>query len=405
MWPLSSSPTVWSEPRPFGVEVLVGRDAMEVLCDTSGAGGASLQSTAGSLDAMPAPDWLTAAWYRTEPAITPVAVVLTDVSSGRVVAPLGFRRRTGFVEVVVAGHPAVDLIRWASMGRQPEAVAAAVARVLAAAGPRAALRLEQVAADELWVRALARMLGRPLTAGQAVVVTRLGPDRDPAAVASANFRRKAKQVRRRLEAEGRLVEITSLHEFDAVAAMLPAVAALRKARDRATGRRTPFDGGPGSAALRAAIADAALAGRIELASVTVDGALAAYNLAVVEPSVYRVVDGRIGSTWSSTSLGRLADLASVTSACQRADVAWIDWGRGLGSHKERLATDLIETVDLTAWTSPIAGLLGPGARAARQRAQKAAAEYPRALATWHRAKGRLSRPRRVTVRPEPEEPR
>lgn len=377
----------------MGVEVRVGTDALTSL-DAARADPRSATDADGTSRSLPASDWLRRAWYRSEPAITPVAVLVPSerVGDADVVVPLGIRRRVGFVELVAAGHPVADLVRFAGTARDPDAVAAGIVRALQLAGPRASLRLEQVAADEAWIPALAAVVGRRPTPGQPVVGSHVGGDRDPALVAGRNFRRKARQVERRIVAGGHALEVASIVDPGELVAALPAVDALRKQRDRAAGRRTPFDGGPGSAALRASIADAAQRGELELVAVSVDGELVAYNLALIEASVSRVIDGRVSPDWRATALGVVADLAVVTSACARPTIEWIDWGRGLSSNKARLATDVVETVDINAWNSLIAGGLGPGLRAARRRAQDGLAEHPRLRDAWWRTKRWMPRP-------------
>ena len=377
----------------MGVEVRVGIDALTSF-DAMRADGHSAPDANETSRRLPASNWLRSAWYRSEPAITPVAVVVPSARAGDadIVIALGARQRFGFVELVAAGHPVVDLVRWDRAASHPAAVAAGIVQALHVAGPRASLRLEQVAADESWIPALATAIGRRPIAGQPVVSTRVGGDRDPALVAGRNFRRKARQVERRIVADGHALQVASIVDPGELVAALPAVDALRDQRDRAAGRRTPFDGGPGSVALRASIADAARRGELELVTVSVDGALVAYNLVVIEASVARVVDGRVSPDWRVTALGVVADLAVVTSACARPSIEWIDWGRGLNSNKSRLATDIVETVDITAWNSPIAGGLGPGLRAARRRAQNVLAEHPRVQDAWRRSKRRMPRP-------------
>jgi hypothetical protein len=375
------------------VEVLVGRPALAALADLDRPTGEADPSSALPQSGLPAPTWTVDAWTRMEPAITPVALVLSEGGRRRGALALGIRHRRGIVELVAAGHPVVDLVRWSTPDRDSQAIATGLARALAVAGRRATLRLEQLAADEPWIPILSEILGRRPAPGQTVVATRLGTTRDLTTVASRNYRRQARQVERRLQASGHVVETKVLVEADAIADALPAVDALRAARDRSLGRRTPFDGGPGGASLRSAIADAGRRGALEVITITIDDELAAYDLGLLDDAVYRVVDGRIGPGWSTTTIGMLADRALVISACQHREITWIDWGRGLGMSKERLGTDLVETVDLVAWNSSTARVLGPDARAARRHAQETLARHPAALAAWRRAKGQLARMR------------
>ena len=385
----------------MGVQVRVGADALAALeaapsqfdVDRSERFGPGPHA-AETASALPSPGWLFDAWCRWEPGITPVAVVVPSdrEPGGDIVVPLGIRRRFGFVELVAAGHPVVDLVRWAGAARTPDAVASGIVRALHTAGPRASLRLEQVAADEAWIPALAAALGRRPTPGQSVAATRLGDDRDPTLVAGRNFRRKARQVERRIVADGHALEVASIVDLGELVAALRSVDGLRSERDSAAGRRTPFDGGPGSGALRTSIRSAAQRGELELVTVSVDGELVAYNLTVTEASVVRVIDGRVSPHWRATALGVVADLAVVTSACAVPTIEWIDWGRGVNSNKARLATDIVETVDINGWNSPIAGVLGPGLRAARRRAQHGLAEHPHLQDAWRQAKRRIPRP-------------
>jgi CelD/BcsL family acetyltransferase involved in cellulose biosynthesis len=72
---------------------------------------------------------------------------------------------------------------------------------------------------------------------------------------------------------------------------------------------------------------------VELATLRVDGRLAAYVVALVDGSSYRVLDGRCDSRFAEFSPGRLLEAAALERALADERFTELDWMSGVSPEK------------------------------------------------------------------------
>ena len=80
---------------------------------------------------------------------------------------------------------------------------------------------------------------------------------------------------------------------------------------------------------------------IEIASLRLDGQLAAYVVAILDGDVYRVYDGRMSTTFQDYSPGRLVEAAALSRAISDPRFAVLDWMSGIAAEK-LLTTNMAE---------------------------------------------------------------
>jgi hypothetical protein len=95
----------------------------------------------------------------------------------------------------------------------------------------------------------------------------------------------------------------------------------------------------------------AAGGSIELATLLVNGAIAAYVVVLVDGGVWRFFDGRVSVAHAHLNAGRVVDIGMLSAALEDPFVVAVDWGRGDLEYKRQSANDAIRTETLTAWSS------------------------------------------------------
>ena len=110
------------------------------------------------------------------------------------------------------------------------------------------------------------------------------------------------------------------------------VEAVHLARDHDAGRVSDLDEVAGAVFWRSVYDLHAASGELEVATLRLDGNLAAYVLALVDPPAYRVFDGRFAPPWRDYSPGRRLEAAVVEHARRRRFLA-LDWMSSVAPEK------------------------------------------------------------------------
>ena len=81
---------------------------------------------------------------------------------------------------------------------------------------------------------------------------------------------------------------------------------------------------------------------IEIATLRLDGELAAYAVAILDGDTYRIYDGRMSTDWQHYSPGRLVEAAALSRALSDQRFAVLDWMSGIAAEK-LLTTNFAES--------------------------------------------------------------
>jgi hypothetical protein len=110
------------------------------------------------------------------------------------------------------------------------------------------------------------------------------------------------------------------------------IEAVHLARDHDAGRVSDLDDGAGVAFWRSVYDGHAARGELEVATLRLDGHLAAYVVALADSPVYRVFDGRFAPKWRLYSPGRRLEVAVVEHA-RRRSFRELDWMSSVAPEK------------------------------------------------------------------------
>jgi Acetyltransferase (GNAT) domain len=117
-----------------------------------------------------------------------------------------------------------------------------------------------------------------------------------------------------------------------LADMREEIEAVHLARDHDAGRVSDLDDGAGVAFWRSVYDGHAARGELEVATLRLDGHLAAYVVALADSPVYRVFDGRFAPKWRLYSPGRRLEVAVVEHA-RRRSFRELDWMSSVAPEK------------------------------------------------------------------------
>ena len=171
-------------------------------------------------------------------------------------------------------------------------------------------------------------------------------------VLSANMRRQLRKATNRLASDGRTAQIEFTRDDSEVQRLLPAIERVHVDRDHSTGRASDLDDAAALQLWRRLIEACAADGRIEVATMRIDGELAAYVIALPDGGVYRIFDGHFDSTFGRYSPGRILEATVLDRAIADGRYRCLDWGSGIASEKLLVFNDSEPRIRLRAAGGP-----------------------------------------------------
>lgn len=242
---------------------------------------------------------------------------------------------------------------------------AAAARELAAAVVEALTRLRRP--WQLWLDQLPpdcpvalelaeRLPHGALLPGDPLPRVEVAPGDDERRFLSKNARQSERTARNRIAAAGLELQERWVSDPDEIAALLPELLAVHRARDLALGRRPDHDDPRALAFYRLVVQRHAEQGEVELLTVRLDGRLAAYTLGLRDRRTLAVWDARLSPEHAAYSAGRLANAGALRRVLADPDFDALDWMRGEEPYKLSSATRIAPAVQLRAASSRLAQL-------------------------------------------------
>ncbi|HLZ36474.1 MAG TPA: GNAT family N-acetyltransferase [Mycobacteriales bacterium] len=150
---------------------------------------------------------------------------------------------------------------------------------------------------------------------------------------SRNTHRSLKKARNRLAVEGREVQVEFVADSVSIARLLVDVERVHRQRDHDSERDSDLDDPTGLVFWRQVILQHSLRGEVEVATLRIDGELAAYVVSLLDGSSYRVYDGRFDTSFAEYAPGRLLEAAALERALQDPRFTELDWWSGVASEK------------------------------------------------------------------------
>lgn len=337
----SQSALVLSDHSPHGDDA---RDAatlaVQFLCgptllDDLGADLDDLHRAAATPVTTRAP-WVKA-WVAAYAPMDPWAVTVRDGRTGRLdgAALFAVRAGEGCDEITPLGRRQLD--RGTMPARTP-AAAHALGTALAArvsSRPRPwTLRLGQLPAGDRVAAAVARRLpGARILPGLPIPKVEVGPGTSTADLLGKGLRKQLRKARNRVADDGITMAIDFASGSVEVDSLLDEVERTHRAREHHAMRVSDLESSPGLRFWRNVILDHARRGEVEIATLRLEGELAAYVVSLLDGGAYRVFDGRLAPAWSRYSPGRLLETATLERAVADRRYDELDWMNGCASEK------------------------------------------------------------------------
>ena len=280
--------------------------------------------------------WLRA-WVGAYRPALPWAVAVREASSGRLdgVAMLSSRWAGAHEAVTPLGRRQSD--RGALPVRHADAavaLSAALASTLSSRHRPWTLRLGQLPAGDPVAAGVARLLGTArCIPGLPIPAVQFGDASTVEPLLGKGLRKQLRKARNRAQADGVEAALAFARDPGEIDSLLVEVEWTHRARERDARRTSDLESTPGLDFWRRAIVDHARRGEVEVATLRLDGELAAYVVSLLDGDAYRVFDGRCATAWARYSPGRLLETATLERALADDRFARVDWMNGCASEK------------------------------------------------------------------------
>jgi hypothetical protein len=137
--------------------------------------------------------------------------------------------------------------------------------------------------------------------------------------------RTLRKARNRMMTDGVQSEIAITNDRSEITTMLPLLESISRDRDIAAGRVCPLDDPGGRRLWQRRMRALAGDGVLQLATLWLDGDLAAFVLGVDDEPVYRILGGRYVSRWARYAPGRVLEAAVLDSVVESEKHVMLDW--------------------------------------------------------------------------------
>jgi hypothetical protein len=148
-----------------------------------------------------------------------------------------------------------------------------------------------------------------------------------------SIRRTLRKAANRAVTDRRHVYARITRDRDEIAEMLPDLERVHRERDHAQGRRSELDDVPGRRIWTARLTRLAAEHVLELATLHIDGELAADVVAIADPPGYRVMEGNLATTWARYAPGRVLEAAILQRMLDEPAFDHLDWMTAVASDR------------------------------------------------------------------------
>ena len=161
-------------------------------------------------------------------------------------------------------------------------------------------------------------------------------------ILSKGKRKQLRKARNRIEQAG-LDMVISFDRGRAITAeLIDEVEAVHVSRDRDARRNSDLDRPAEREFWRRVVEGGNEDWEVEIATLRLDGELAAYAVAILDGDTYRIYDGRMSTDWQHYSPGRLVEAAALSRALSDQRFTTLDWMSGIAAEK-LLTTNFAES--------------------------------------------------------------
>jgi CelD/BcsL family acetyltransferase involved in cellulose biosynthesis len=384
-----SEPLEVADRRGGGVAVHTGAGALRCIAD----GLDDLHATTDT-PVTARRRWLQA-WIDCYPAWTPLVVTVGVGDRLDAVAPLAWHRGSGITTVVGVGEGPSDYLAFPA--RDPAAATALAGAVCTALHtlprPWRLVVRGLPAADPVAARLAATAPVGAVVPGPSARATAVVGERELRAYVRTSERRELRRMRNRVARRGHTSSVEVLADPDEVAAVLPEVESVHRARDAALGRASRLDDRCAGPFFRRVLLDHAAAGEVEVDVLRFDGRLAAYVVSFPDGPVRRAWNTRFDPAFADLGPGRTALCGALERAVADPTCEAFDWMLGDEAYKRSYVMVEDPREELLAWSSSGARLALDAPRRVRAALRPLKRRYGVLDRGWERAKHTAKRAR------------
>ncbi len=281
-------------------------------------------------------EWLET-WFQCFPHWKPMMVEVRSAESAELMACAFFAliERAEGTAIVSAGHGSSQYS--AFQYRTPEAAAAlanAIASALKDIPGAWSMEIEQVAdSDQILVHLVEELEQAQTLPELRIPRVAFSTAHDVNDVLSKSMRKQLRRAQKKI----RDAELELSIAFDRGKAITPElideIEAVHVERDRHARRDSDLDRPAEREFWRSVCEAPPSRWEVEIASLRLNGKLAAYVVALLDGNVYRVYDGRMNTEFKDYSPGRLIEAAALARAISDERYAVLDWMNGVAAEK------------------------------------------------------------------------
>ncbi len=152
-------------------------------------------------------------------------------------------------------------------------------------------------------------------------------------VLTKSMRKQLRRARNKIAAQGLEMTIGFDRGRAISADLIDEVEAVHVSRDRHNRRNSDLDRPNEREFWRRVVEGGSDGWEIEIATLRLDGELAAYAVAILDGDTYRIYDGRMNTAFEDYSPGRLVEAAALGRAISDPRFAVLDWMSGIAAEK------------------------------------------------------------------------
>jgi CelD/BcsL family acetyltransferase involved in cellulose biosynthesis len=202
------------------------------------------------------------------------------------------------------------------------------------------VQLGPVDSDGRWLPEFTQMIAAAeLVPVDAIPGVRREASANAADYLTSTMRRTLRKAENRATSDKRHLKARITTDEQEIAKLLPLIEELHRERDHAQGRRSELDDVEGLRIWRARITNLARHQVLELATLRIDGELAAHVLGIAELTAYRIVEGTLATRFARYAPGRVLEAAVLQRMLDDPIVDRLDWMTSVASERLLAAND------------------------------------------------------------------
>ncbi|MEZ5378419.1 MAG: GNAT family N-acetyltransferase [Acidimicrobiales bacterium] len=277
-------------------------------------------------------------WAEAFDAWKPIAVAVRSAESGQLVAcaMLAMRERAEGTAIVAMGHGSSICSVLPALGPEAaDALAHGIADFLSEVEGTWSLDLEQVNdLDPVMLKLSDLLENAQVLPELRIPRVAFAAEHRADNILSKSMRKQLRRSTNKIHAD----ELEMTIGFDRgraiTAELIDEVEAVHISRDRAARRQSDLDR-PSERDFWRRVVEGGVDAQweVEIATLRLNGELAAYVVALLDGDVYRVYDGRMNTDWQDYSPGRLVESAALNRALADARFKTLDWMNGVAAEK------------------------------------------------------------------------